>query len=265
MFETLLLYLLFGAVAGLAAGLLGVGGGLILVPLLAFVFKGYGFNSSTIMHLALGTSLTTIVFTAASAVAAHHRRAAVIWPLVFTLAPGLLLGSLLGAALADNVSSEVLKRLFAGFEFLIGLYMIAGAPTLQADGAGGGKRAGLVFAGGVIGLVSALLGIGGGTMTVPYLTWRGRKIHQAVAVSSACGIPIALAGAVGYCLTGLDAAGLPPWSTGYIYWPAVAGIVAASLIFAPLGARLAHRLPVKRLKSLFGIVLLIMAVVMVIY
>jgi len=262
MLEALITYLLLGCVAGLAAGLLGVGGGLIIVPVLALAFRMQGMDSGNIMHLALGTSLATIVFTAVSSVWAHHRRGAVAWGLVFGLAAGMLPGSLGGAFVADSVSSDMLQRLFALFEFSMGIYMIAGTPAMRTGAAASLRWLELVPVGIGIGGMSAILGIGGGTMTVPYLSWRGRDMHQAVAVSAACGLPIALAGAVGYLLAGLDAASLPPLATGYLYWPALGGVVATSLFFAPLGARLAHALPVRQLKRVFGVLLLVMAVTM---
>lgn len=261
--ETIIIYLLLGSFAGLIAGLLGVGGGLIIVPVLVVVFQMQAFDSASIMHLALGTSLATIVFTAISAVLAHHRRGAVVWSIVYGLAPGMLLGSLLGALSADSIPGEDLKLLFALFEFVIAFYMIAGAPSPQRSIEASIRRLELFVMGNGIGLVSAILGIGGGTMTVPYLCWRGRSIRQAVAISSACGMPIAFAGAFGYLIAGLDADTLPPMATGYIYWPALIGIVTASLFFAPLGARLAHQLPIMLLKRVFGVVLLLMAVMII--
>ena len=262
MLEAIIIYLLLGSVAGLLAGLLGVGGGLVIVPVLSIVFQMQGFNTETIMHLALGTSLASIVFTSISAVLAHQRRGAVVWSIVYGLASGMLLGALSGALLADSISSDQLKLLLALFEFVIAIYMIAGAPAIQRGIQATARWLELFLVGNLIGLVSALLGIGGGTMTVPYLCWRGRDIRQAVAVSSACGMPIALAGATGYLFVGLDSGTLPAMATGYIYWPALLGIVAASLFFAPLGARLAHHLPVLLLKRVFGVVLLLIAILM---
>ena len=263
MLEAIIIYLFLGCFAGFVAGLLGVGGGLVIVPILVLVFQMQNFESATIMHLALGTSLATIVFTAISAVLAHHRRGAVVWPIVYGLSAGMLLGSFFGAVLADHVSSDVLKQFFALFEFAIAVYMMAGTPSLQRILEVTIQRLELFLVGSGIGMMSAVLGIGGGTMTVPYLCWRGWNIRQAVAISSACGLPIALAGAVGYLFVGLDAASLPAKATGYIYWPAVIGIVATSLLFAPVGARLVHHLPVKLLKRLFGGVLLLMAFMMI--
>lgn len=263
MLEAFIIYLLLGCFAGFVAGLLGVGGGLVIVPVLVFVFQEQGFDGATIMHLALGTSLATIVFTAVSAVFAHHCRGAVVWTVVRSLSGGLLLGGFVGAVLADSIQSDGLKQFFVFFELIVAVYMMAGTPVLQRALDAVIRKLELFFVGSVIGTFSAVLGIGGGTMTVPYLCWRGCDMRQAVAISSACGLPIALAGAVGYVWVGLDAVPLPPMSTGYIHWPAVFGIVITSLLFAPLGALLAHHLPVRQLKRVFGVVLLLMALMMI--
>ncbi len=263
MFEAIVIYLLLGAFAGIAAGLLGVGGGLIIVPVLVAVFQLQSFDPQVVMHLALGTSLATIVFTSLSSVFAHHRRGAVIWTMVGKMAPGMLLGAMLGAYTADNVSGEHLKIFFAVFEVAVAVYMIIGAPVVINAFQKTLKRTELFGVAACIGGLASVLGIGGGTMTVPYLCIRGTDVRQAVAVSAACGLPIAASGAFGYCLFGLNEAALPAYSSGFIYWPAWAGIVAVSLLTAPLGAALAHCLPVSNLKKIFAAVLIVMALVMV--
>ncbi len=262
MFEVILIYLLLGAFAGIAAGLLGVGGGLIIVPVLVAVFQLQSFDPQIVMQLALGTSLATIVFTSLSSVIAHHRRGAVVWAMVAKMAPGMLLGAMLGAYVADNVDGEQLKLLFAVFEAAVAVYMIIGAPVAINAFQDAFKRTELFGVSAGIGGLASVLGIGGGTLTVPYLCMRGINIHQAVAVSAACGLPIAISGALGYWLFGLDEAVLPTYSSGFIYWPAWAGIVAVSLLTAPLGATLAHHLPVASLKRIFAVVLIFMALVM---
>jgi len=264
MLETLLLYLLLGSFAGLLAGLLGVGGGLVIVPVLAFAFTRQAINPELIMHLALGTSLASIVVTGLSSAWSHHRLGAVEWPVVGRLVPGLLIGALLGAVLADQLSGRHLRGFFGVFEIGVGLYMILGAPVAHGRGERSVGSFELASVGSGIGLISALLGIGGGTLTVPYLSWCGRSVRNAVAVSAACGVPIALSGALGYLWTGQDAVSLPALSVGYIYLPALFGLVAASLFTAPLGARLAHRLPVKVLKRLFGGLLLAIGASMIV-
>jgi uncharacterized membrane protein YfcA len=250
-----------GAFAGLAAGLLGIGGGLIVVPALVWMFHQLGFEPATITHLALGTSLATIVFTAASSALSHHRRGAVRWHLFARYAPGVVAGALLGAALADTLSSDVLRRILGGFEFLIALRLILArhvAPherPLPAGWALGATGAG-------VGTLAALAGIGGGILNMPYFLWCGLRPPQAAATSSATAFPVALAGALGYIVAGWNATALPAHSTGFIYWPAVAGIAVASVSFAPVGAHLAHRLPGEKLRRGFGVLLLAVAAAM---
>jgi hypothetical protein len=249
----LLPYLLLGSVAGLLAGLLGVGGGLVIVPVLAWLFHAAGMSPEVVMHMAIGTSLATIVPTSLSSVWAHHRLGAVLWGAVARLAPGIVAGAALGAALADRLPGESLRLIFGLFELAVALQMglnLRPAPHRVLPG-----RAGMWGAGSLIGLVSAVVGIGGGTMTVPYLQWCNVPMRQAVATSSACGLPIALAGTTGFIVAGWDAPALPAWSSGYLYWPAFAGIAVASVLLAPVGARLAHRLPTAVLKRFFALFL----------
>lgn len=246
-------YLSLGAFAGTLAGLLGVGGGLVIVPALAFAFAAQGFDAAVLMHLAIGTSLATIVMTSLSSVAAHHRRGAVQWPLFRRLMPGIIAGAWLGAALAEMLPGKDLRAVFAAFELLVALQMglnLRPAARRTPPGA-----AGLAAAGAVIGAVSAIVGIGGGTLTVPLLVWFDVKVQQAVATSAACGLPIALAGGLGFVIQGWGNSELPAFSSGYLYWPAFLGIVATSMLFAPLGARLAHDLPAATLKRVFAVCL----------
>lgn len=254
--ETWIIYLALGAVAGTLAGLLGVGGGLIIVPVLALVFQSAGFPADLIMHLAIGTSLATIVFTSMSSIRAHHRRGAVLWPLVWRLTPGIVVGALAGASVAELMHSQWLSRFFGVFELLVAVQMAMGLRPSAHRGLP--ATAGMLGAGGVIGGISAIVGIGGGTLTVPFLSWCNVPMRNAVASSSACGLPIAVSGALGFVITGWGAAGLPPWSSGYVYWPAFLGIVLASMLFAPLGAALAHRLPAAGLKRVFALLLAVL-------
>ncbi len=251
--EVMAYYLLLGSIAGLAAGLLGVGGGLIIVPALIFLFAMQGIDPAHIVHIAIGTSLATIVVTSISSTWAHHRHGAVQWSVFARLSPGIVIGALVGAAIADYMSATFLRKVFAVFELLVAAQMLIGArpATYRAVPA----KAGMFGAGGIIGAVSSVVGIGGGTMTVPFLLWCNVSIRQAVATSAACGLPIAIAGASGYILTGWNESGMPEWSSGYIYWPAFTGIVLMSIFFAPLGAYLAHRLPVLYLKRAFALLL----------
>ena len=253
MLTTLLLYLALGAFAGVMAGMLGVGGGLIIVPVLAWIFGRQQVSDALIMHLAIGTSLASIVVTSISSVRAHHRRGAVLWPAFWRLTPGIVIGAWLGAAVADVLSSTALTKIFAVFVLMVSAQMAFGAkpaPQRELPGA-----AGMAVTGGVIGVLSAIVGIGGGSLTVPFLIWCNIHMRQAVATSAACGLPIALAGSVGFIVTGFNAADLPAWSLGYVYGPALIGVAFASMLTAPLGAKLAHTLPTDSLKKIFAVFL----------
>lgn len=265
MTEAWFIYLALGAFAGLIAGLLGVGGGLIIVPVLAWVFLTQGVDANVIMHMALATSLATIVFTSISSVYAHHRHGHVAWGMVLRLAPSLILGALAGAWLAKGMETGQLQRLFAVFEIAVGLYMLLGSPKPSANKHAAANHLELAAAGSAIGVVSAILGIGGGTLTVPYLSWRGVLMQRAVAVAAACGLPIALGGAIGYAW-GIGAGhALPAASIGYIYLPAMLAICATSLMFAPLGAKWASVLKPHVLKRIFALFLLLLGVLMLLH
>lgn len=247
-------YLAVGSVAGLLAGLLGVGGGLVIVPALVWVFHGNGIAPSVVVHLAVGTSLATIIVTSISSIQAHHRRGAVRWELVAQLTPGIVLGAWLGAALADALPTLWLQRVFAGFVIMVGLQMLLGAHAEARRQLSG--KPGMFLVGGVIGMVSAVVGIGGGSLTVPFLNWCGVHMRNAVATSAACGLPIAVAGAIGFVVAGWGDIALPEGTTGFVYWPAFVGISIASFLLAPLGARLAHSLPLPILRRVFAALLL---------
>lgn len=252
--EIFIAYALLGAFAGIVAGLLGVGGGLIMVPVLVFLWQPDGLGGTQAVQLAIGTSLAVIVFTSLSSILAHHRRGSVLWPVVARLTPGILLGAGLGAMMASAMEQNLLKMVFGVFELLVAVQMaLSLRPSIDAStnrGLPGPLGMGLV--GSVIGAVSALVGIGGGTMTVPFLSACKIRMQQAVGSSAACGLPIAVAGALSYLLLGWDNAELPALSVGYVYVPALIGIVLTSVLFAPLGAALAHRLPTLVLKKIFA-------------
>ena len=253
MLTTLLLYLALGAFAGVMAGMLGVGGGLIIVPVLAWIFGRQSVSDALIMHLAIGTSLASIVITSISSIRAHHQRGAVLWPAFWRLTPGIVIGAWLGAAVADLLSSAALTKIFAVFVLMVAAQMAFGAkPAPQRELP---KPTGMAATGVVIGMVSAIVGIGGGSLTVPFLSWCNTPIRQAVATSAACGLPIALAGALGFIVTGLNVPHLPAWSLGYVYGPALVGVAFASMLTAPLGAKLAHTLPTNSLKKVFAVFL----------
>lgn len=253
----LVLLLVIGAASGTIAGLLGVGGGIIIVPGLAFLLAQGAAPAERLMQIAVGSSLASIVLASIASMAAHHRRGAVNWSIVFQLAPGLLFGAVLGAIIASDISSRALAIFF-------GLFLLVVAVRLAVNGQPQPQRVlprqpALTAWGTGIGTVSALVGIGGGTMTVPLLTWSNVPMHQAVGTSAACGLPIALSGATAFAVTGWGTAGLPPGATGYIYWPAVAVIAPAAVLFAPLGARIAHALPVRPLKLAFALFITLIA------
>ena len=255
MITTWLVYLGLGLIAGLLAGLLGVGGGIVIVPMLVFMFTWQKLPAPYIQHLALGTSLATIVVTSCASVRAHHAHQAVNWQVFRRITPGIVIGTLLGSWVAAQLSTPFLKGFFICFTYYVAAQMlldIRPKPNRQLPG-----RAGLSLVGGGIGVISSLVGIGGGSMSVPFLTWCNVKMHNAIGTSAAIGFPIALSGAIGYVANGLTVRGLPPYSVGFVYLPAFIGIATASFCTAPLGARLAHRLPVSRLKKIFALLLLI--------
>lgn len=254
----LLLLLIFGGLAGVMAGLLGIGGGLLIVPVLALLFERQGVSSDVVMQAAIGTSLATIVFTSLSSTRAHHRRGAVRWPVFRAIAPGIVVGSLAGSALADAMPGRALHYVVAVFMLIVAAQMAFGPRAAQPHRELPGK-AGLTVAGTVIGSLSALVGIGGGSLTVPFLTWCNVPVKQAIATAAAIGFPIAVAGTIGYIIGGMDESGLPPGSVGYVVLPAFAGIVLASVLAAPLGARLAHRLSELTLRRAFAAFLFVLA------
>lgn len=251
--EFWLLYLAVGAIAGFLAGLLGVGGGLVIVPALAFIFVAQNFPDQYVLHLALGTSLASILFTSASSLRAHHAHGAVEWGVVRAIAPGIVAGTLFGTLIAARLSTGFLKAFFVVFVYFVATRMLLGTKPRSARQLPG--RAGMFAAGGLIGAVSSLVGIGGGTLSVPFMTWCNVSLHRAIGTSAAIGFPIAAAGAAGYLLNGLTAEALPAYSLGFVYLPALLGVALASVLIAPLGARLAHRLPVAKLKRIFALVL----------
>ncbi len=250
-------YVLVGAIAGLLAGLLGIGGGLILVPALLALLPLVGVGPAELMPMAIGSSLAAIVLTAAASTRAHAARGAVDWQLFRRLAPTVAIGALAAGAVASQLGSRALTVLFAGFALLLALRT---ALTTVATGTRAQPPA-LAWAGfgSGIGLLSGLVGIGGGSLTVPLLLHYGQPITRAVATSAAVGLPIALCGSAGYIVAGWSHS-LPAGSTGFVYWPAVVAITAASWLTAPVGARLAHRWPAARLRKLFAAFLAVIGV-----
>ncbi len=251
----LIIYLLIGAIAGFTAGLFGVGGGLIIVPILYVVFTHHGYDPNIIMHLAVGTSLATIVVTSFSSIMAHHRRGAVLWPVVRHLAPGLVLGAFLGAAIAGMLSGQYLQILIGIFALWVAYRMFKGA-NVHVDTTRHLPNVVLqMSAGAVIGTASAIFGIGGGSLTVPYLNHYGVVMQRAVATSAACGLPIALAGAFGFMWFGTKNLQPIPHALGYVHIYAFIGISVMSFFSAKLGAKVAHQLSAAMLKKYFSFLL----------
>jgi uncharacterized membrane protein YfcA len=256
------LLMLLGAFTGFFAGLFGIGGGGIMVPALTFLFALRGFDSEQIVHLALGTSMAAIVPTACASVLAHHRHGAVLWSVAIKMAPATLVGTFLATGLAVLLPSAPLAIFFALFMTVVAGQLILDRkpkPHRQLPG-----FAGLSLAGTSIGAISALVAIGGGSLTVPFLLWCNQSIKQAIGTSAGLGLPIAAMGAAGYMVNGWSAERLPDYSLGFVFWPAVLAMASMSFLTAPLGARLAHQLPVKTLKRGFAVLMLLLAMQMLV-
>lgn len=249
-------YLVLGACAGLLAGLLGVGGGLVIVAVLVYLLPAQGVPAENVMHVALATSLASIVLTGISSARAHHLRGSVMWPSVRWLVPGLLLGGLLGAGIASALDGSTLRYAVAAFCLLAAAQLAFGTPRAGGERSTPPASPGLSVAGVVIGALSAVVGIGGGSITVPMLVWLGVSPVRAVGTSAACGVAIGLASAAGYAALGPPPGDLPEGSLGYIFLPAAAAIAVASIACAPLGTRIAHRLSGTALKRVFALLLL---------
>jgi uncharacterized membrane protein YfcA len=252
--------LAMGCVSGFLAGLLGIGGGMLLVPALTFIASARGFPADYVVKMAVATSLATIMFTSLSSVRAHHKRGSVRWDVVKLLAPGIVVGSLLGAQIARLLSTKALALVFAVFVTYSAVQMFIDKkpkPSRQLP-----RDAGMFGAGTAIGTLSALVGAGGGFISVPFMTWCNVPIHTAVATSSALGFPIALAGTIGYVYAGWNLQGVPAGSFGYLYLPALVLIASVSVLFAPLGAKAAHSLDVRQLKRVFAVLLFVLAAYM---
>jgi uncharacterized membrane protein YfcA len=257
-------FLLLGAAVGFFAGLLGVGGGGIMVPVLTSLFLSLGFAES--VHMALATSLAAIIVTSFASARSHHAHHAVLWPVVWRMSPGIIVGTLGAAFIAGMIPTKALAWFFSLFMAYVAVQMLwnikpkpsRGLPTTLP----------LIAAGFGIGGISAFVAIGGGSLTVPFLTWCNVKVQQAIGTSAALGLPIAMSGTLGYAISGVIAApaqSMPPWSLGFVYVPAVLLISIVSFFTAPLGVKLAHRLPVPLLKKLFALLLLSLSAKMLHY
>ena len=246
-------YLLIGLVVGFLAGLLGIGGGMIMVPMLVFVFTAKGFSGATLLHQALATSMATILFTSFSSVRAHHRLGAVDWAVALALAPGILVGGLAASSVATLIPTRPLGIFFTFFMFYAATQMFF--PFKPGASRGLPGRLGLFAAGGVMGGLSSLVAAGGAFLTIPFLTWCNMPLRRAIGTAAAVGFPIAAAGATGYVLNGLRIENLPAGSLGFVYLPALGMIVVTSMLAAPWGARLAHRMAIGRLRLVFALLL----------
>ena len=249
----LLVYLACGLVAGILAGLLGVGGGLVIVPMLVFIFPWQGVPEELVQIMALGTSLATITITSISSFRAHDKRGAVRWDIWRAITPGILVGTFGGGFVAAMLPVTFLRGFFVCFLYYVALQMFLDFKPKASRHLPG--TIGMNGVGGVIGVVSSLVGIGGGTLSVPFMSYCNVPMHTAVGTSAAIGFPIAVAGTVSFIWNGLSAPNLPPYSLGYVSLIALAGIAAASYCMAPLGAKLSHSLPVGKLKRFFAVFL----------
>lgn len=260
---TYLIYLLLGVFAGTLSGLFGIGGGLVIVPTLLFCFKFLGFPEDLTIHMAIGTSLSIIVVTASNSVYRHHKKGGIDWPVVKKILYPLVVGTFIGGQVSSMLSADLLEILFSTYVVLVSIKMFLDVKIDQNE-----KRTSpLLYSivGFVIGFKSAILGIGGGTISIPFLSWRGFSMKKAVGVSAALGLPISIVGSASYIFTGLKVSGLPEHSLGYIYIPALVGVILTSSFFAHIGAKLSHKLPQQKMKKGFAIFLSIVAIKMIFF
>lgn len=262
--ELILVFLALGAFVGFMAGLLGIGGGGILVPVLTTIFIYQGFAMDNVVHIALGTTMACIMVTSFSSLRAHHANGAVIWQLVKTMAPAIVLGTFLATFIAAQISSKGLAVFFSVFMAYVAFQMFR-SKKIAASASGEASKLELSLVAFGIGAISALVSIGGGSLTVPYLTWRSVDIRKAIGTSAALGFPIAITGTLGYLINGIVAGGInPEYTLGFVYLPAVLLVTIPSFFTAPIGAKLTQTLPVKTLKRVFGVLLLALSVKMLV-
>jgi uncharacterized protein len=251
-------YLAIGIFVGFFAGLLGIGGGTLLVPLLVFLFTAQDFPTDRILHLAIGTSLVSIVFTSFSSIYAHNARGAILWPTVKQSSIYLIIGTFGGSFFAERLDAQVLAGVFVLFASYASAQLILGLkpkPTRTLP-----KSIGMGIGSSLIGMLSSLVGVGGGVITIPLMLMHNVPMRNAVGTSAALGLPIAIAGSFGYVWNGLEKTNLPDLSFGYVYLPALFGVVVGTFITVPFGAKLAHSMPVSRLKNIFAVILMVLAI-----
>jgi uncharacterized membrane protein YfcA len=251
-------YLAIGAVTGFFAGLLGIGGGTIIVSSLALMFAAQGFPAAFIMHMAIGTSLAAIIAGSWASFRTHHRHGAVDWPVVRAMGPWVLAGALAGGVVSRYLSIGFLKVVFLVFLVTVTAQMVFGLKPRPGRGLPG--RAALAVTGALVGVSSSFFGSGAAAVGVPFLTWCSMTMHRAIGTVAALGFPLAVAGATGYAISGLGIENMPRWSLGFVYLPAFAGIAVTSILSAPHGARLAHRLKGPTLRRIFAVFLIAIGV-----
>lgn len=256
----LLSLIILGAVVGFMAGLLGIGGGGIMVPILTTIFLWQGMPVDQVVHLALGTAMASIVVTSFSSMRAHHRKGGVAWDVVKTMTPGIIFGTFVSTFVVAHLNAVFLACFFSFFMLCVGIQMFAGAKPAPHRSLP--SKAVLVAAGGGIGGISALVSIGGGALSVPFLHWYNVDVKRAIGTSSALGFPIALSGAAGYIINGWSESTSDGYSLGFIYVPAVVAISMVSVFFAPLGVKMNYRLPIGVIKKIFAILLFALSIKM---
>jgi len=252
-FALLPIFLGLGAFVGFLAGLLGIGGGFTIVPVLLEVFQREGFATQHLVPMAIGTSAGTIIFTGLSSTRAHHAKGAVNWYVVWSMSPGIVVGSLIGAQIASNLPAAIMAGAFGAFIWFGAYRMLRNKPPVASRQLPG--KVGLMIAGAVIGTIAGMVGTGGAFIAVPFMTRCNVKLHVAVATSAALSVPVAIFAAIGYVIAGWHKPGLPEYAIGYVYLPALIVIVMTSTLLAPVGARLAHEWPVARLRYAFATML----------
>lgn len=250
-----------GAFAGFLAGLLGIGGGLIVVPALVYLLPQLGISNEVIMPMALATSLSAIVVTSSSAAFAHHKNKNIPWDITKPLMFMVAFGALLGAFIADHLSAQALTNFFAGAVIALASYMLVSIRSQRAKTMPSKLK--LQFISLITGAIASLMGMAGGAILVPVLTYFGMPLRHCIGIATVCGVMVALFGSLGYIISGLDNELLPVWSIGYVYLPALMGVVLTSSLFAPIGVKFAAKLPVQTLKKFFAVFLIVVAIKMI--
>ncbi|WP_321467825.1 sulfite exporter TauE/SafE family protein [Halarcobacter sp.] len=253
-FESILLYILLGCFVGIAAGLLGIGGGGIIVPSLTVIFLMQGMEQENIMHMALGTSMATIVITSVSSFRAHNKKGGVLWNVFKMMAPGIIIGTFLATFLASILSSFYLAVFFSIFMAYVSIQMFLNKKPKPSRKLASSKTQ--FSAGTIIGAISAMVSIGGGSLTVPYLLWQNVELKKAIGTSAAIGFPIAVSGTLGYIINGWSNTDLTHYTLGFVSLPAFFFIAICSYLTAPIGVKLAHTLPVGIVKKIFALLLI---------